>query len=78
LSCAIGFAWLGTQNPDQWGAACAILVVSQIGFNISNVYFIAASIGLARDMPELQESEKLVLDGSKRYIISTAYRIPVY
>jgi hypothetical protein len=67
VSYGVGFAWLGTKTPGQWTGSAVVLVISQIAYNVSNVYFIAASVGLARDSPAIQESEAAVLEGTKTY-----------
>jgi hypothetical protein len=65
VSYGAGFAWLGAETAARWKGAAAVLIIGQIAYNVSNVYFIAASVGLARDLPILQESEKDVLEGRK-------------
>jgi hypothetical protein len=65
VSYGAGFAWLGTETPGYWHGSAVVLVVGQIAWNVSNVYFIAASVGLARDSPVIQESETAVLEGRK-------------
>lgn len=65
VSYGAGFAWLGAETPGEWHASAAVLIIGQIAWNISNVYFIAASVGLARDSLAVQESETEVLEGRK-------------
>ena len=54
------------------GKQLCYLGCRQVAYNINTVYFIAASIGVARDRPELQESEQLILAGRRRYLNSTS------
>ncbi|KAF5359548.1 hypothetical protein D9756_003285 [Leucocoprinus leucothites] len=53
VAVAVSFAWLGVEDATKW----------QAGFNLT--FWTAAFPGLARDLPEVQESYDLVISGEK-------------
>ncbi|ORY29765.1 autophagy-related protein 22-like protein [Naematelia encephala] len=61
----VGFAWLGVETPDKWGASAVLYVMGFLGYQVVIVYFVAAHVGLARDTPEMQESEQAVIERRK-------------
>ncbi|KAL8279070.1 hypothetical protein RQP46_008528 [Phenoliferia psychrophenolica] len=65
LSFAIGFAWLGVETPDKWGLAAFLNIAGLVTYQVCNVFFISAHVGLARDLPNVQQSEEDVLNGKK-------------
>ncbi|KAJ7067231.1 autophagy-related protein 22-like protein [Mycena amicta] len=56
LAVAVSFAWLGVEDPSQWRAGVALYILGLITYQCSLTFWTAAFPGLARDLPEVQES----------------------
>jgi len=65
ISWGLGFAWLSIKSGADWQAAVGLFVCGYVAFNCSTSYFLAAMPGLVTDLPQLQESETAVLEGSR-------------
>ncbi|KAF7374520.1 Autophagy-related protein [Mycena sanguinolenta] len=65
LAVAVSFAWLGVEDPDQWRSGVALYILGLITYQCSLTFWTAAFPGLARDLPEVQESLAEVKSGRK-------------
>jgi MFS-type transporter involved in bile tolerance (Atg22 family) len=65
LAIAVSFAWLGVEHASQWQAATALYILGLISYQGALTFWTAAFPGLARDLPEVKESAKEVLDDQK-------------
>ncbi|KAG7571295.1 hypothetical protein FFLO_00807 [Filobasidium floriforme] len=63
LTWAVSFAWLGVQSPEKWQIGTGLYIVGLIGYQFSLTFWTAAFPGLARDLPELKESEEKLKTG---------------
>ncbi|OCF40185.1 hypothetical protein I317_06010 [Kwoniella heveanensis CBS 569] len=63
LSWAVGFGWLGVMEPSKWQAGTALYVLGLIGYQCALTFWTAAFVGLARDLPEVKESEEQLAKG---------------
>ncbi|KAF7312596.1 Autophagy-related protein [Mycena indigotica] len=65
LAVAVSFAWLGVEDPSQWRAGVALYILGLITYQCSLTFWTAAFPGLARDLPEVQQSLQNVKSGQK-------------
>ncbi|KAJ6512840.1 MFS general substrate transporter [Mycena sanguinolenta] len=65
LAVAVSFAWLGVEDPAQWRSGVALYILGLITYQCSLTFWTAAFPGLARDLPEVQESLAEVKSGQK-------------
>ncbi|OSX57723.1 hypothetical protein POSPLADRAFT_1155849 [Postia placenta MAD-698-R-SB12] len=65
LAVAVSFAWLGVEDPSQWKAGVALYILGLITYQCALTFWTAAFPGLARDLPEIQQSEDDVAAGTK-------------
>ncbi|TCD63208.1 hypothetical protein EIP91_005847 [Steccherinum ochraceum] len=65
LAVAVSFAWLGVDHPDQWRAGIALYILGLIAYQCALTFWTAAFPGLARDLPEVKDSAKEVIEGNK-------------
>ncbi|KAJ7238591.1 autophagy-related protein 22-like protein [Mycena haematopus] len=65
LAVAVSFAWLGVEDPDQWRSGVALYILGLITYQCALTFWTAAFPGLARDLPEVQESLTEVKSGQK-------------
>ncbi|KAJ7592886.1 autophagy-related protein 22-like protein [Mycena floridula] len=56
LAIAVSFAWLGVEDPSQWRAGVGLYILGLITYQCSLTFWTAAFPGLARDLPEVQQS----------------------
>ncbi|WVQ74264.1 hypothetical protein IAR50_003861 [Cryptococcus sp. DSM 104548] len=63
LAWAVSFAWLGVEQPSKWEAGTALYILGLIGYQGSLTFWTAAFPGLARDLPEIKESEEKLASG---------------
>ncbi|WVR08359.1 hypothetical protein IAU60_005414 [Kwoniella sp. DSM 27419] len=61
LTWAVSFAWLGVETP--WQAGTALYILGLIGYQGALTFWTAAFPGLARDLPEVKESEEKLARG---------------
>ena len=59
---AVGFAWLGVTQPEQWQVATGLYMVGLITYQLCLSYWTAAFPGLARDLPHMREARQKLLD----------------
>ncbi|KAL1411607.1 hypothetical protein Q8F55_002571 [Vanrija albida] len=59
------FAMCGMSKPSQWQAANALYVLGSIAANIATTFYAATFPSIARDLPELIQSEEDVKAGLK-------------
>ncbi|KAI0707224.1 MFS general substrate transporter [Earliella scabrosa] len=62
---AVSFAWLGVDDPSRWEAGAALYILGLITFQCTVTFCAAAFPGLARDLPEVQQSAALVASAEK-------------
>ncbi|KAL4249693.1 Autophagy-related protein [Abortiporus biennis] len=65
LAVAISFAWLGVEDPSKWQAGVALYMLGLIAYQCALTFWTAAFPGLARDLPEVQESLSDVASDTK-------------
>ncbi|WWC65513.1 uncharacterized protein I303_108131 [Kwoniella dejecticola CBS 10117] len=63
LTWAVSFAWLGVEKPSKWEAGTALYILGLIGYQGALTFWTAAFPGLARDLPEIKESELQLTTG---------------
>ncbi|KAH9003152.1 MFS general substrate transporter [Lactarius hatsudake] len=56
LAIGVSFAWLGVEDPSQWRTGVALYVLGLISYQGALTFWTAAFPGLARNLPEVQES----------------------
>ncbi|KAK4052062.1 hypothetical protein OIV83_002356 [Microbotryomycetes sp. JL201] len=61
VSIAVSFAWLGVTDPSKWQAAAALYVIGLIAYQGALSFWTAAFPGLARNLPEMQESRSRLI-----------------
>ncbi|KAK8869449.1 hypothetical protein IAR55_000013 [Kwoniella newhampshirensis] len=64
LTWAVSFAWLGVEEPSKWQAGTALYILGLIGYQGALTFWTAAFPGLARDLPEIKESETKLATGA--------------
>ncbi|KAH9945074.1 MFS general substrate transporter [Epithele typhae] len=62
---AVSFAWLGVEDPSQWQAGVALYILGLITYQCALTFWTAAFPGLARELPNVQESAAEVAAGEK-------------
>ncbi|KAF9453504.1 hypothetical protein P691DRAFT_771473 [Macrolepiota fuliginosa MF-IS2] len=65
VAVAVSFAWLGVGNASKWEAGVALYILGLITYQFTLTFWTAAFPGLARDLPEVQESHQEVSMGNK-------------
>ncbi|KAF7773380.1 hypothetical protein Agabi119p4_5547 [Agaricus bisporus var. burnettii] len=65
VAVAVSFSWLGVDVPSKWEAGVVLYILGLITYQLTLTFWTAAFPGLARDLPEVQESSKEVLAGAK-------------
>ncbi|KAE8539378.1 hypothetical protein D1P53_004478 [Cryptococcus gattii VGV] len=63
LAWAVSFAWLGVEDPSKWQAGTALYILGLIGYQGALTFWTAAFPGLARDLPEIKDSEEKLARG---------------
>jgi MFS-type transporter involved in bile tolerance (Atg22 family) len=58
-------AFFGFTDASTWQAACALYVLGYLCVQVCASFYIAAFPNLIRDLPEVQESERQVIEGTK-------------
>jgi MFS-type transporter involved in bile tolerance (Atg22 family) len=61
----ISFGWLGVETPDKWQIAAGLYIVGLIAYQGALTFWTAAFPQLARDLPEMMESEAELVSGQK-------------
>jgi MFS-type transporter involved in bile tolerance (Atg22 family) len=61
---AIGFAWLGVHNPDQWKIGTGLYIVGLLAYQLTLSFWSANFPVLARNTRELREKAKACADGT--------------
>ncbi|KAI0684590.1 MFS general substrate transporter [Cytidiella melzeri] len=56
LAVAVSFAWLGVEDPSRWQAGVALYILGLVTYQCALTFWTAAFPGLARDLPEVQDS----------------------
>lgn len=64
LAWGVSFGWLGVTSPSKWQAGTALYILGLIGYQGALTFWTAAFPGLARDLPEIQESEEELRAGT--------------
>ncbi|GAB5591281.1 hypothetical protein Unana1_06181 [Umbelopsis nana] len=65
IAWGVSFGWLGVETPDKWQIAAALYIIGLIAYQGALTFWTAAFPQLARDLPEMIESEQQVLSGEK-------------
>jgi len=65
LAVAVGFGWLGVEEPGKWRSANVLYMLGLIAYQGSLTFWTAAFPGLARNLPEVKESARQVITGQK-------------
>ncbi|KAF5372739.1 hypothetical protein D9615_010120 [Tricholomella constricta] len=65
LAVGVSFGWLGVDNPEHWHAGVALYTLGLIAYQCSLTFWTAAFPGLARDLPDVQESLATLNAGQK-------------
>ncbi|KAI0091109.1 autophagy-related protein 22-like protein [Irpex rosettiformis] len=65
LAVGVSFGWLGVEDPSKWQAGVALYIIGLIAYQCSLTFWTAAFPGLARDLPEVQDSAQEVEAGTK-------------
>ncbi|KAG8744144.1 hypothetical protein FRC10_010713 [Ceratobasidium sp. 414] len=58
VAVAVSFAWLGVTDPSKWEAGVALYILGLIAYQGALTFWTAAFPGLARSLPEMQESKR--------------------
>ncbi|CAE6427906.1 unnamed protein product [Rhizoctonia solani] len=58
VAIAVAFAWLGVLEPSKWEAGVALYMLGLITYQGALTFWTAAFPGLARSLPEMQESKR--------------------
>ncbi|GFZ52277.1 hypothetical protein JCM24511_10050 [Saitozyma sp. JCM 24511] len=58
LAWGVSFGWLGVEDASKWQAGTALYILGLIGYQGALTFWTAAFPGLARDLPEVKESEE--------------------
>ncbi|KAH7930161.1 MFS general substrate transporter [Leucogyrophana mollusca] len=73
VAVAVSLAWLGVEDPSRWRAGVALYVLGLIAYQGSLTFWTAAFPGLARQLPEVQESALQVAEGKKESDVHAAF-----
>lgn len=65
MAVGVSFAWLGVEDPSQWRTGVALYVLGLVSYQGALTFWTAAFPGLARNLPEVQESVEEVKRGLK-------------
>jgi len=65
VAVAVSFAWLGVEDASKWQGGVVLYILGLITYQFTLTFWTAAFPGLARDLPEVQESLEQVNAGSK-------------
>lgn len=65
IAWGISFGWLGVETPEKWQIAAALYIVGLIAYQGALTFWTAAFPQLARDLPEMMESEAELVTGQK-------------
>jgi hypothetical protein len=65
MAVGVSFAWLGVEDPSQWRTGVALYVLGLISSQGALTFWTAAFPGLARNLPEVQESAEEAKRGLK-------------
>ncbi|KAG8706466.1 hypothetical protein FRC09_002395 [Ceratobasidium sp. 395] len=63
VAVAVSFAWLGVEDPAKWQAGVALYILGLITYQGALTFWTAAFPGLARSLPEMQESKRALDSG---------------
>ncbi|KAG8761940.1 hypothetical protein FRC11_012091 [Ceratobasidium sp. 423] len=58
VAIAVAFAWLGVADPSKWEAGVVLYMLGLIAYQGALTFWTAAFPGLARSLPEMQESKR--------------------
>ncbi|PWY73584.1 MFS general substrate transporter [Aspergillus heteromorphus CBS 117.55] len=64
IAYAIGFAWLGVHDPDQWHVGVGLYIVGLIAYQTTLTFWTAAFPGLARNTQEMKTTAEQYVAGS--------------
>ncbi|KAI0067287.1 MFS general substrate transporter [Artomyces pyxidatus] len=73
VAVGVSFAWLGVEDPSQWRAGVALYILGLITYQGSLTFWTAAFPGLARNLPDVQESADDAREGKKPPEAHTQY-----
>jgi len=65
IAIAVSFGWLGVVDPSKWKIGIALYMLGLIAYQGALTFWTAAFPGLARNLPEMQESKAKVISGEK-------------
>ncbi|KDQ14935.1 hypothetical protein BOTBODRAFT_65877 [Botryobasidium botryosum FD-172 SS1] len=65
IAIAVSFGWLGVEDPSKWKTGIALYMLGLIAYQGALTFWTAAFPGLARNLPEMQESKAKVVSGEK-------------
>ncbi|KAF2479339.1 autophagy-related protein 22-like protein [Neohortaea acidophila] len=65
IAIAASFAFLGFSKPSQWNLVSGFYVLGNVAVNVTGSFYFAAYPSIVRDLPQMQESERQVLEGTK-------------
>ncbi|KAF2160562.1 hypothetical protein M409DRAFT_70318 [Zasmidium cellare ATCC 36951] len=65
IGVAASFAFLDFTEPSKWQLASGFYVLGNLVMNAQSAFYFAAFPQVVRDLPQLQESERQVLEGTK-------------
>ncbi|KAK4496462.1 hypothetical protein PRZ48_012442 [Zasmidium cellare] len=61
----VSFVFLAADTPQAWQLSAAMYVLGNLALNMVNTFWTAPFPTLVRDLPELQASERQVIEGTK-------------
>ncbi|KAF8271174.1 autophagy-related protein 22-like protein [Lactarius quietus] len=65
MAVGVSFAWLAVEDPSQWRTGVVLYVLGLISYQGALTFWTAAFPGLARNLPEVQESAEEAKQGLK-------------
>lgn len=65
IAIAASFAFLGFTKPSQWNLVSGFYVLGNVAINVTGSFYFAAYPSIVRDLPQMQESERQVLEDTK-------------
>ncbi|ETW83410.1 hypothetical protein HETIRDRAFT_316513 [Heterobasidion irregulare TC 32-1] len=69
VAVGVSFAWLGVDEPSQWRAGIALYVLGLITYQCALTFWTAAFPGLARNLPEVEQSAEEAKQGKKTSVV---------
>ncbi|KAK4702256.1 hypothetical protein P7C70_g3970, partial [Phenoliferia sp. Uapishka_3] len=63
INFGLSFGWLGVEKPEQWQTATGLYIIGLIAYQGSLTFWTAAFPQLARNLPEMQDSQEKLIVG---------------